>query len=64
MTKTVLLSLDSRGRVSLAKLGVKAHQTYIVDTHEGGLITLTPASVVADSELQLLYAEKGTNDDH
>lgn len=61
MTKTVLLSLDSRGRVSLAKLGVKAHQTYLVTTEPGGLIVLTPATVVADTELQLLYAETGTN---
>lgn len=61
MTKTVLLSLDGRGRVSLAKLGVKAHQTYIVEQGPGGRITLTPATVVADSELQLLYAETGTN---
>lgn len=45
-----LVHPDPRCRISLAKYGVKPHQTFIVEVTENGTIYLTPAKVVPETE--------------
>ena len=47
---TNLVHPDPRGRISLAKYGVKPYQTFIVEVTENGTIYLTPAKVVPETE--------------
>jgi hypothetical protein len=46
----VLVEADSRGRVSLARLGT-LHSRYLAAVADDGTITLTPAMVVTAAEL-------------
>lgn len=45
---TNLVHPDPRGRISLAKYGVKPYQTFIVKVTKNGTIYLTPAKVVPE----------------
>lgn len=42
----VIITLDSRRRVSLAKVGHKDHNLYLVEETENGVITLRPVAIV------------------
>lgn len=44
--KTGVETLDSRGRINLARYGVQAGDVFLMETQENGRIILTPAEVV------------------
>lgn len=48
------LVLDARRRTSLARVGRKVDDRYLVDEKEDGTLVLTPATVVSQHELNLL----------
>jgi hypothetical protein len=48
------LVLDARRRTSLARVGRKVDNRYLVDEKEDGTIVLIPATVVSQHELNLL----------
>lgn len=48
------LVLDARRRTSLARVGRKMDDRYLVDEKEDGTLVLTPATVVTQHELNLL----------
>jgi hypothetical protein len=50
----VLVELDDRRRVYLAKVGNSAHKRYLVRTEPDGTMIFTPASVVPSHVLRLL----------
>jgi len=50
----VLVELDDRRRVYLAKVGDSAHRRYLVRTESDGTMIFTPASVVPSHVLRLL----------
>jgi hypothetical protein len=50
----VLVELDDRRRVYLAKVGNSAHRRYLVRTEPDGTMIFTPASVVPTHVLRLL----------
>lgn len=52
MTDGILLEVDSRRRLNMAKLG--RHDRYTAVEHEDGSITLTPAIILSPAELHYL----------
>lgn len=44
-----LITLDSRRRVSLGKIGKPEHTRYIAETFPDGKIILIPATVITDA---------------
>ena len=50
----VLVELDDRRRVYLAKVGNSAHKRYLVRTEPDGTMIFTPASIVPTHVLRLL----------
>ena len=48
------ITLDARRRTSLAKVGRKDDQQYLVEEHPDGRLVLTPATLVPAWEAELL----------
>jgi hypothetical protein len=52
MASQKVITVDSRGRTSFAKVRGQAHDRYLVDELPNGVLILTPlAPVVSDAEL-------------
>lgn len=49
-----LLTVDSRGRVPITKVGRKGYRHYLATSTSDGVITLTPAVVLPAREAELL----------
>lgn len=49
-----VLEVDDRRRVPLGRIGNKEHRRYLVREEPGGVIILTPAVVLTETELALL----------
>lgn len=48
------VTLDERRRTSLAKVGRKEHNEYLVEEQEGGVLVFTPAVTVSAIEAAVL----------
>jgi hypothetical protein len=57
MAATREITVDSRGRTSLARVRTKVFGRYLATEHEDGTIVLTPAVTVSPAELAALQAE-------
>lgn len=59
----IIVEVDARGRVSLAKLGIKSTQLIAEKTDNGDVI-LSPAVIMTRTEAAMLArAQEGTTDD-
>ena len=53
-TTTTEITLDTRRRTSLAKVGHKEHRQYLVQEQPDGTLTLIPAITISHVELSAL----------
>lgn len=54
MTTTKELVLDERRRTSLARIGRKDHDKYLVEEYPDGSVLLTPAVTITRDEFEML----------
>jgi hypothetical protein len=50
--------LDDRRRTSLARIGRKTDERYLVEEHENGTLVFTPAVTITQHELDILRSPK------